>query len=117
MQHKNIFLLLALSGSVLMVMLVSTLLFIPHTSSLQANITAVPTVKEPEIREAQLSDDKFYPHREPDEILKTIQQYVENNDPDAAKRLYDELYTAHPNALKQMGGEVSEEMSLKENKN
>jgi hypothetical protein len=38
MQQKNIFLLLALSGSVLMVMMVSTLLFIPHTGSLQAKM-------------------------------------------------------------------------------
>jgi hypothetical protein len=32
-------------------------------------------------------------HRDAAKILGTIQQYVVNNDPDAAKKLYEELYT------------------------
>ena len=100
MQQKNIFLLLALSGSVLMVMLVSTLLFIPHTASLQANMTldAAPDF------DTQAPTQKMYQGREPDEIMQTIQKYVENNDPDTAKRLYEELYSSRRyNEMRQMG--------------
>lgn len=109
MQQKNIFLLLALSGSVLMVMLVSTLLFIPHSASLQANITADPSANQVTV---QVPEEKFYQGREPDEILKTIQQYVQDNNPDAAKKLYEELYMAHQNReVQPMGGEVSGEVA------
>lgn len=39
MQQRNIFLMLALSGSVLMMMLVSVLFFVPTPTSLRADIT------------------------------------------------------------------------------
>ncbi len=108
MQQKNIFLLLALSGSVLMMMLVSVLFFVPTPSSLQANISrdfTAPTVK------IQSPVERFYSGREPDEILQTIQAYVRDNDPDAAKKLYDELYVAHRSReIMPMGGEVSGEV-------
>lgn len=109
MQQKNIFLLLALSGSVLMVMLVSTLLFIPNTASLQANITSDRTANQVTV---QAPEEKIYTGREPDEIIKTIQQYVQDNNPDAAKKLYDELYMAHQaRDINPMGGEVSGEVA------
>lgn len=109
MQQKNIFLMLALSGSVLMVMLVSTLLFIPNAASLQANITSDITPNQVTI---QVPEEKIYSGREPDEILKTIQEYVKDNNADAAKKLYDELYMAHRNRdINAMGGEVSGEVA------
>lgn len=109
MQQKNIFLLLALSGSVLMMMLVSVLFFVPTPSYLQADMTrelTVPTVK------LEAPVDRFYSGRETDEILQTIQEYVRDNDPDAAKKLYDELYVAHRSrVIMPMGGEVSGEVN------
>lgn len=104
MQQKNIFLMLALSGSVLMMMLVSVLLFVPTPSGLRTDITAAPFGGR-SITLAQ--EDRYYGGREPDEILQTIQSYVANNDPDAAKRLYDELYSARRSSDDSMGGEVA----------
>ena len=94
---------LALSGSVLMMMLVSILFFVPAPSSLRADITADLT---PHGVTIQIPENKYYSGREPDEILKTIQEYVQGNDPDTAKKLYDELYSAQRYAGIPMGGEV-----------
>lgn len=101
MQQKNIFLMLALSGSVLMMMLVSVLFFVPTPSGLQANITSVP------VGSAATRDGAYYSGRDPDEILKTIQEYVQSNDPDAAKKLYNELYSAEQQSENTMGGEIA----------
>lgn len=94
MQSKNVFLLLALSGSVLMVMLVSTLLFIPSTSSLRSDITTHRWIVDVVGKTPQQTQPQELPedNRDTAKILGTIQQYVVNNDPDAAKKLYEELY-------------------------
>lgn len=101
MQQKNIFLMLALSGSVLMMMLVSVLFFVPTPSGLQASITSVPPVV------TAARDGSYYTGRDPDEILQTIQEYVQSNDPDAAKKLYNELYSAERHSENTMGGEIA----------
>jgi hypothetical protein len=45
--------------------------------------------------------------------MKTIQKYVENNDPDTAKRLYEELNRVRQyDQIRQMGGEVSGEVEI-----
>ena len=109
MLEKNMFLLLALSGSVLMVMLVSTLLFIPQTTSLQANVTGDMSKNSAPL----YSGDKFYEGREPDQILKIIQEYVQDNDPETAKQLYEELSNVRQHRdidVLPMGGEVSGEV-------
>lgn len=93
---------LALSGSVLMMMLVSVLLFVPTPSGLQANITSIPLTPV-----SSQTEEKYYTGRDPDEILKTIQEYVQSNDPDAAKKLYDELYSAERPSDNTMGGEIA----------
>lgn len=100
---------LALSGSVLMVMLVSTLLFIPRVNNLQADITSpvvvAQTVQTHDI--AQASEEKFSSAQDPDEIVKMIQDYVRKNNPDAAKKLYDQLYVMRETTdLPKMGAEV-----------
>ncbi len=109
-QEKSIFLMLALSGSVLMVMLVSTLLFIPRVNNLQADITApIVVAKAPQVHEStQITDEKFSSAQDPEEIVKMIQDYVRKNDPDAAKKLYDQLYAMREaEVLPKMGAEVS----------
>jgi hypothetical protein len=103
MQQKNIFLLLALSWSVLMMMLVSVLLFVPTPSMLSADISAGYTPDNSHI----LQKNDISPEVEREVILKTIQNYVENNDPDAAKMLYNELYTLQNKTDMPMGGEVN----------
>jgi len=107
-QEKSIFLMLALSGSVLMVMLVSTLLFVPRVNSLQADITSPTVVMQiPQKEEsAQTSDMKLASAEDPEEIIKMIHEYVRKNNPDAAKKLYDELYTVKSTRELPMGGEV-----------
>jgi hypothetical protein len=110
MQQKNIFLMLALSGSMLMMMLVSVLFFVPTPLGLQANITSIPPVatisQVANTGTTEEVEDKYYTGREPDEILKTIQEYVKNNDPDTAKKLYDELYSSERKNDNNMGGEI-----------
>jgi|GEM_PF-1231669 len=102
---------LALSGSMLMMMLVSVLFFVPSPSGLQANISSIPIAAT--ISQAGEADDidrvadKYYAGREPDEILRTIQEYVANNDPDTAKKLYDELYSFERQIDNTMGGEIA----------
>ena len=93
---------LALSGSVLMVMLVSTLLFIPKVNNLQADITQV----QASVDVPQAPEQIFYAAHDPDEIIKMIREYVEKNDADTAKKLYDELYTVKKARALPMGGEA-----------
>jgi hypothetical protein len=88
MQQKNTFLLLALSGSMLMVMMVSTLLFLPHTDSLQANITLDAAPTEP----ARSFFDTPIFREKPEDIQRAIQQAIADNRPDEAKKLYEELH-------------------------
>ena len=102
---------LALSGSVLMVMLVSTLLFIPHVNNLQADITSPVVVAQvPQTHESvQAPEEKFSSTEDPQEIMKMIQDYVRKNNPDAAKKLYDQLYAMRESVpMQKMGAEVSE---------
>lgn len=111
MQQKNIFLMLALSGSVLMMMLVSVLFFVPTPTSLRADISRADiAVAEPRAAFQNLSkkitENVFVPTRSEDEILKTIQTYVVGNDPDTAKKLYDELYAVRNIRELPMGWEV-----------
>lgn len=110
MQQKNTFLMLALSGSVLMMMLVSVLFSVPTPSGLQASITpkkvfaeSVRTITFPQ------SVPMSAPTRKPEEILRIIQEYVVGNDSDTAKKLYDELYIAQQYTDSTMGGEVESE--------
>ena len=108
MQQKNIFLMLALSGSVLMMMLVSVLFFVPTPTSLRADISRADiAVAEPRAVfqnfGKKVADNVFVPTRSEDEILKTIQSYVVGNDPDQAKKLYDELYVVRNNREVPMG--------------
>ena len=97
MQQKNIFLMLALSGSVLMMMLVSVLFFVPTPTSLRADISRA---------DIAVAENVYVSTRSEDEILKTIQSYVAGNDPDTAKKLYDELYVVKKARELPMGGEV-----------
>lgn len=107
MQQKNIFLMLALSGSMLMMMLVSVLFFVPSPSGLQANISSIPIVATiSQAGDLSVEERTYYTGREPDEILRTIQEYVANNDPDTAKKLYDELYISERQTDNNMGGEI-----------
>ncbi len=111
MQQRNIFLMLALSGSVLMMMLVSVLFFVPTPTSLRADISRTDiAIAEPRAMfqnvAQKVSESTTIPTRSEDEILKTIQSYVAGNDPDAAKKLYDELYTVKSTRELPMGGEV-----------
>ena len=110
MQQKNTFLMLALSGSVLMMMLVSVLFSVPTPSGLQANIMpkqvfaeTITPVTFPETVAAPVSS------RDPEEVLRIIQEYVVGNDPDSAKKLYDELYALQKYSNNTMGGEVESE--------
>lgn len=101
---------LALSGSVLMVMLVSTLLFVPRVNSLQADITSPTVVMQiPQKEEsAQTSDMKLASAEDPEEIIKMIHEYVRKNNPDAAKKLYDQLYAIREIEMTpKMGAEVA----------
>lgn len=111
MQQKNIFLMLALSGSVLMMMLVSVLFFVPTPTSLRADISRADiAVAEPRAvfqnLSKKVSENVYVSTRSEDEILKTIQSYVAGNDPDTAKKLYDELYTVKKARALPMGGEA-----------
>jgi hypothetical protein len=54
----------------------------------------------------KVAENVFVPTRSEDEILKTIQTYVVGNDPDTAKKLYDELYAVRNIRELPMGGEV-----------
>jgi len=99
MQQKNIFLLLALSGSVLMMMMVSVLFFVPTPSSLSADISRQYFPRSPYDEKIQITS-----RRDAETILQTIQTYVRDNDPDTAKKLYDELYALEHTPP--MGGEV-----------
>ncbi len=110
MQQKNTFLMLALSGSVLMMMLVSVLFSVPTPSGLQANITpkqvfaeTIKPTKFPETASVPVSS------RNPEEVIRIIQEYVVGNDPDSAKKLYDELYALQKYSNNTMGGEVEGE--------
>jgi hypothetical protein len=100
---------LALSGSVLMMMLVSVLFSLPTPSGLQANISPkqvfAETIKPviPESVSAPVAS------RDPEEVLRIIQEYVVGNDPDSAKKLYDELYALQKNSHNTMGREVESE--------
>ncbi len=111
MQQRNIFLMLALSGSVLMMMLVSVLFFVPTPTSLRADITRTDiAIAEPRAVfqniTQKVSESAAIPVRSEAEILKTIQSYVAGNDADTAKKLYDELYTLKNIQALPMGGEV-----------
>lgn len=105
MQQKSTFLMLALSGSVLMMMLVSVLFSVPTPSGLQANISPKKVFAEVALP-VNLPEKPAVPAREPAEILSIIQEYVRGNDPDAAKKLYDELYVAQHYTDSTMGGEI-----------
>lgn len=109
MQQKSTFLMLALSGSVLMMMLVSVLFSVQTPEGLQANITpkkvfaeTIKPVKFPQTVSAPVS-------RDPQEVIRIIQEYVVGNDPDSAKKLYDELYALQKQSDNTMGGEVESE--------
>ena len=110
MQQKNTFLMLALSGSVLMMMLVSVLFSVPTPSGLQASITPKKVFAEV-VKPITFPQPAPLPAptRKPEEILRIIQEYVVGNDPDAAKKLYDELYAAERYTDSTMGGEVVSE--------
>lgn len=110
MQQKSTFLMLALSGSVLMMMLVSVLFSVQTPEGLQANITpkkvfaeTIKPVKFPQTVPAPVSS------RDPQEVIRIIQEYVVGNDPDSAKKLYDELYALQKQSDNTMGGEVESE--------
>ena len=102
---------LALSGSVLMMMLVSVLFFVPTPTSLRADISrtdiaiAEPRAVFQKVTQKALEGTTI-PTRSEEEILKTIQSYVIGNDPDTAKKLYDELYVVKNTRELPMGGEV-----------
>ncbi len=50
--------------------------------------------------------------KNPEQIIQTIQEYVANNDPDTAKKLYEVLYRINTSEeIKPMGGEVSGEVN------
>lgn len=111
MQQRNIFLMLALSGSVLMMMLVSVLFFVPTPTSLRADITRTDiAIAEPRAAFQNVAkkvvESTTIPSQNEEEILKTIQSYVAGNDPDTAKKLYDELYAVKNTKALPMGGEV-----------
>lgn len=110
MQQKNTFLMLALSGSVLMMMLVSVLFSVPTPAGLQASITPKKVFSEV-AKPINFPQPAPVPAttRKPEEILRIIQEYVVGNDPDAAKKLYDELYVAERYLDSTMGGEVASE--------
>lgn len=49
--------------------------------------------------------------KNPEQIIQTIQEYVANNDPDTAKKLYEVLYRINTSEeIRPMGGEVSGEV-------
>lgn len=121
-QAKNISILLALGGSILMVMLVSVLFFVPTPSSLRADITAPSltssvlsvtdkNVSDPvQVTDESIDPNQFYDYKESEETLKAIQEFVEKNDPDTAKKLYDALHAAwYQKADQSMGWEVEGE--------
>ncbi|MBP6921470.1 hypothetical protein KBB89_02920 [Candidatus Gracilibacteria bacterium] len=93
---------LALSGSVLMMMLVSALFSVPTPTGLQASMVPNKVFAET-FKPAPISS---VTSRKPEEILNIIQEYVAGNDPDAAKKLYDELYAVQNHNDITMGGEV-----------
>jgi hypothetical protein len=74
---------LALSGSLLMMMLVSILFSVQTPAGLQANISTKKVFAETLQPQSSLDAEK---------ILNSIQEYIVRNDPDSAKKLYDELY-------------------------
>lgn len=109
MQQKSTFLMLALSGSVLMMMLVSVLFSVQTPEGLQANITPKKVFAET-LKPAKFPQTVPAPvSRDPEEVIRIIQEYVVGNDPDSAKKLYDELYALQQYSDNTMGGEVESE--------
>lgn len=110
MQQKNTFLMLALSGSVLMMMLVSVLFSVPTPSGLQASIVPKKVFAE-SVSTSAFSQNVPLENvtRKPEDILRIIQEYVVGNDPDTAKKLYEELYLVQRYVEIGMGGEVESE--------
>lgn len=108
MQQKNIFLMLALSGSVLMMMLVSVLFFVPSPTHLRADLSQLPKLNPLPIEShfPDVVEEGTYIKNDAEKVLKTIQEYVRDNDPDSAKRLYNELYSIQNQPVFPMGGEV-----------
>jgi len=92
MQQKSPFIMLALSGSILMVMLFTVLGYTPNTTALQADIVGaeVSIVSQQNPTPLSRSNGSV---RTPEEILRDIQDRVKNNKPDEAKKFYDELWT------------------------
>ncbi len=91
MQQKSPFIMLALSGSILMVMLFTVLGYTPNTTALQADIVGAEVSVAPEHNPVLVSQNSVSV-RTPEAILRDIQDRVKNNKPDEAKKLYDELW-------------------------
>jgi hypothetical protein len=109
MQPKNTFLMLALSGSILMMMLVSVLFSMPTPWGLQANISPKQVYAET-IRPIMHEIGAFpVSSQDSEEVLRIIQEYVVGNDVDSAKKLYNELYASEQNIDSTMEGEVVNE--------
>ena len=82
---------LALSGSILMMMLFTVLGYTPNTTALQANIVGAEVTVVPN-HTLVVSGDTPVSVRTTDEILRDIQDRVKKNKPDEAKKFYDELW-------------------------
>lgn len=95
MSHNNSPILISLSGSILLVMLVSTLGIVPSSTMLRADISApISTLEKPEQEKVTYRDvvSEMFTARSPEEIRAEIAVKVSENKPDEAKKLYDELY-------------------------
>lgn len=92
MQQKSPFIMLALSGSILMVMLFTVLGYTPNTTALQADIVGAEVSIAPQQNPTPILRSNGSV-RTPEEILRDIQDRVKNNKPDEAKKFYDELWT------------------------
>lgn len=93
MQQKSPFIMLALSGSILMVMLFTVLGYTPNTTALQADIVGAEVSVAPQHNPTLVSQNTTSV-RTPEEILRDIQDRVKKNKPDEAKKFYDELWAA-----------------------
>lgn len=93
MQQKSPFIMLALSGSILMVMLFTVLGYTPNTTALQADIVGAEVSIAPQATPT-LTSQSSTSVRTPEAILRDIQDRVKNNKPDEAKKFYDELWAA-----------------------
>ena len=93
MQQKSPFIMLALSGSILMVMLFTVLGYTPNTTALQADIVGAEVSVAPQYNPTLVTQNTTSV-RTPEEILRDIQDRVKKNKPDEAKKFYDELWAA-----------------------